>query len=122
MMPPPIIGLREPCANTGAAASSSNHADATIELMNPVLLNTALFLIPNLILAKQLLACAPLVIGRRFLVLWFSHRTAASTRALRKHWQSPLNKQVHGPINRNVRHASLFIDPSIAIELDFLVH
>jgi hypothetical protein len=40
-MPPPIMGLREPCANNGAAASNSKAADVLIELMNLFLLSTA---------------------------------------------------------------------------------
>src|ERR1700693_2313385 len=106
VMMPPIIGPRAPCAetSTGATESMSSKIATVVELAKLRLLRTAFFLSGGLH-------------DRRF-----ACRRICIRAALRIHGQSALDGQLHGALNRNVRHASFLVDPAVAVELAFLIH
>src|SRR5579862_1282738 len=98
MMPPPIIGPEpRPWASSEVAASNRvdiANAAATIEFVKLLLLRTASS-------------------------FWRSFLGRPARRRIHRHL---VNHQIHGAINRNVRHTSLLVDPAVAIELVLLIH
>src|ERR1700687_1161104 len=104
---PAIMGPRAPCAetSTGATEIMSRKIVTATELAKLLLLRTAFSFSDSLR-------------GGRF-----ACRLCLCIRAaLRVHEQSALDGQLHGPLDRNARHASFFVDPTVAVKLVFRIH
>src|SRR5580698_5971198 len=101
---PPIIGPRTPCASngTGTSESISKNAATAIELAKLLLLRTAF-------------SFSGCTISDWIFSGYISICTRCTRAALRIHGQILLHDQVHGAFDGDMRHASFFVDPAIAI-------
>src|SRR5208337_3360206 len=102
---PPIMGPRALWAYNVLAVSTS------IKIARLFLRNTAFSFTAVLLFRYRCLLRGRLS----------SNRDADLCSASRTHRQSTLADQIHGALDRNVRHTGLLIDPSIAIQLIFLL-
>src|ERR1039458_8648528 len=145
-MPPPIIGPRPPWAKirAGAATSNISKAAAAIQLAK-LLLQRTVFPLPatrpdrlvRIVGSYQGIALAIPQFLRKKMPLWgllllllrfhtflfgcpACRRGDSARFASRDDRQPALNQQLHGALDRNVRHARLFIDPSVTVELALL--